>query len=121
MLAGGFVLDPSVGGQVVLSRSNTDSIEGTFTMEASTMPPANASPTTSFTGKFKVGCQPSAGAPCGPLSTATVGTCADLLACCAAADPTNQAGCMFERDSAAPGGDVACGRKLATIQDLYCP
>jgi len=118
----GFVLDPSVSGEVVVTASTADRVAGTFTMTASTQPPANASPTTAFTGKFKVGCTPNAGAPCGPLSATGPGTCADLAACCAAADDSIRQGCVSALDATAPlGGDVACARKLAAIKSLYCP
>jgi hypothetical protein len=119
---GGFVLDPGVSGQVVLTSSGDGRLAGTFTAEAAQLR-ISGSPTTSFTGRFSVHCseEHASNAACGPFSVSAVGTCADLLACCAAADPTLRDGCMFDHSNVSSGGDVACGRWLAVSKSFYCP
>ena len=113
---GGNVLDPAVSGQVVLTTSAPGGVAGTFSMEAALFPTAGSA-TTSFNGKFKVGCLTPGSTPlCGPLSQDGAGTCADLLACCAASPA-----CMTAYRSVAPNGDAACGRELAAHRASYCP
>jgi hypothetical protein len=121
MPAGGFVLDPGRSGEVVLTRSIAGDVEGTFAMEAALFPTVD-SPTANFTGEFSVGCASGTDTPCGPLSASSVGTCADFLACCNAADPSARGTCMYYYASVASNGDTACGRTLVTSKAFFlCP
>lgn len=115
-----FVNDPSLDGEVILSRSVVGDVRGSFTFDAATGPAADA-PNTTFTGEFSLPCDSSGRAPCGPLSSAGAGTCADLLACCGRATPDLVGGCMNVHGMVSPNGDVACGRALAAQKSTYCP
>jgi hypothetical protein len=103
-------------GQVVMTNSEIGAVEGTFAMEADPYP-ANL-PTMTIVGAFNVGCI--AGMPCGPYSA--VGTCADLLACCAvAADSALRDLCMTAYTTAMASGDTTCGNVLAIQRPGVCP
>src|SRR5450432_4229535 len=69
-------------GHVVLDKSEVGDVEGSFEMQA---PPAAAGgPATSITGRFNVGCVADQPKRCGPFTSPSGGTCADLSTCCGA-------------------------------------
>jgi len=101
----------SQSGETVLTRSAVGDVEGTFTMQTTSA--------TTVTGRFNVGCLTASntGFRCGPASMDAGGTCADLLACCAAGDPR----CPPLYSAAMPNGDAACVRVLSVYRSLFCP
>jgi hypothetical protein len=54
-------------------------------------------------------------------STGTAGTCADLLACCNAANATLKPSCMTEYNTVVSMGDATCGQLLSVIKSTFCP
>jgi hypothetical protein len=54
-------------------------------------------------------------------ATGTTGTCADLLACCNAANAAVKPSCMNGYNTVMPMGDAACGQVLAGIKASVCP
>lgn len=101
-------------GQVVLDTSAVGDVEGSFEMQAP--PAASGGPATSITGRFNLGCVANQPKRCGPFTSPSGGTCADLSACCGA-----DATCMGLLVGAMPNGDAACARTLMGWAWMYCP
>jgi hypothetical protein len=101
-------------GHVVLDKSEVGDVEGSFEMQAP--PPASGGADTSITGRFNVGCVADQPKRCGPFTSPSGGTCADLSTCCGA-----DATCNALLDGAMPNGDAACARTLMGWAWMYCP
>ncbi|HEY2901354.1 MAG TPA: hypothetical protein VGL59_12310 [Polyangia bacterium] len=101
-------------GHVVLDKSEVGDVEGSFEMQAP--PAASGGPATTITGRFNVGCVANQPKRCGPFTSPSGGTCADLSACCGA-----DAACMVLRAGAMQNGDAACARTLMGLAWMYCP
>ncbi len=101
-------------GYVVLDKSEVSDVEGSFEMQA---PPAvSGGPTTSITGRFNVGCVGNEPKRCGPFTSPSGSTCADLSTCCG-----SDATCMGILAGAEPNGDAGCARTLMGVAWMYCP
>ncbi len=111
---GGAHLVYATEGHVVLDKSEVGDVEGSFEMQA---PPAAAGgAATSITGRFNLGCVANQPKRCGPFTSPSGGTCAELSTCCGA-----DASCNALLDGAMQNGDAACARALMGLAWMYCP
>jgi hypothetical protein len=101
-------------GHVVFAKSEVGDVEGSFEMQAT--PTVSGGSATSITGRFNVGCVADQPKRCGPFTSPSGVTCADLSACCGA-----DATCLGILDGARPNGDAACARTLMGLAWMYCP
>ena len=101
-------------GHVVLDKSEVGDVEGSFEMQAP--PAASGGAATSITGRFNLGCVANQPKRCGPFTSPSGGTCADLSACCGA-----DASCGALLAGAMANGDAACARALMGLAWMYCP